>query len=259
MDLGIETRASRTLADGLRLVQKTYPSGLRMGRHDHDVWRFCLPIAGSYTDSWRRGFRTRAPWQLSLHPPGEIHTSRFHSDSACFHIEFTGPWADRLLSEAGIAAEPQEYLDGHVPLVAARLYRESRDTDPCSALVLEGLACELIGWAGREQLATGHPEWLGRARELVQDCFNQPLRLDAIARAIGVHPVHLAREFKRHFGQTIGEYVRDLRVAFVSERLGSETPLSLLAAQAGFSDQSHLNRVFKRATGHTPGALRRSR
>lgn len=37
----------RTLADGLRFVQKAYPGSLRMGRHAHDEWRFCLALEGS--------------------------------------------------------------------------------------------------------------------------------------------------------------------------------------------------------------------
>ena len=77
------------LTDGLRLIHKTYQAGSRMGRHSHDEWRFCLALSGSYTDSWRRGYRTREARQLSLHPAGEVHTSVFHAPTTCFHIEFS--------------------------------------------------------------------------------------------------------------------------------------------------------------------------
>jgi AraC family transcriptional regulator len=247
----------RTIADGLHLVHKTYPKGLRMGRHAHDEWRFCLALEGSYTDSWRRGYRTRSSWHLSLHPAGEIHTSVFHAASACFHIEFLGGWQDRLLGDAGIAPEPQEFLTGPVPLLAAQLFRASDDRDACSSLVIQGLACELIGWAGRElQMETRVPSWLHHARDLLHDRFSESLCLHDIATIAGVHPVHLAREFRRHFGCTVGDYVRRLRVEYVSQRLSAETPLADLALQAGFSDQSHLSRVFKQVTGRTPRQTR---
>lgn len=246
-----------SLADGLRLIHKGYPGGLRMDKHSHDEWRFCLALRGSYTDTWRRGSRTREPQQLSLHPAGEVHMSVFHTPASCFHIEFSREWRQRLLGKAGIAPEPQEFLAGRVPMLAGQLYQEFLHSDECSPLVVEGLACELIGWSSRESLRNARrAPWLVAARDLVHDRFSEPLTLSAIAGAVGVHPVHLARQFKREFGWTVGEYVRRLRIDFVCRQLASETTLSELALQAGFADQSHLSRVFKRLTGRTPRQLR---
>jgi AraC family transcriptional regulator len=244
------------LTDGLRLIHRTYQAESRMGRHSHDEWRFCLALSGSYTDSWRGGYRTREARQLSLHPAGEVHTSVFHAPTTCFHIEFSRAWRQRLLGDRGISPEPQEFLVGRAPLLAGQLYDEFLEKDRCSALVVEGLAYELIGWSAREsELASRRARWLTEARELVHDRFNATLTLAQIADAVGVHPVHLAREFRREFGSTVGDYIRRLRVDFVSRRL-SEAPLSDLALQAGFADQSHLTRVFKRLTGRTPRQLR---
>src|SRR5690349_11016575 len=134
------------VADGLALIERQYPAGLRMGRHTHGEWRFCLAIEGSYTDSWRRDYRTRTPRQLSLHPAEEVHTTVFHSAAVCFHIAFTGAWRERLLGAFGITPEPHEFLAGRVPLVAEQLHHEFDVRDACSSLVVEGLAYELIGW-----------------------------------------------------------------------------------------------------------------
>lgn len=246
-----------TVADGLGLVQKRYPEGLRMGRHAHDEWRFCLALRGSYTDSWRRSARTRTPWQLSLHPAGEVHTSVFHSFAVCFHIAFTRQWRERLLGELGIAHEPHEFLTGRLPLLAGQLYDEFRRSDACSPLVLEGLACELIGWTARAlRREAANPSWVYQARDLLHDRFREPLSLKDIANTLDVHPVHLARAFRREFGCTIGDYVRRVRVEFVCAQLGTNATLADLALQAGFSDQSHLTRVFKRLTGLTPKQYR---
>jgi hypothetical protein len=73
-----------SIAGGLGLRVKTYPAGLQAGRHEHGEGRYCLAIRGSYTDGWGRGYRTRAP-----HRANEMHTMAFHTDAACFHIEFT--------------------------------------------------------------------------------------------------------------------------------------------------------------------------
>jgi AraC family transcriptional regulator len=264
VDQPVTLLREETLASGLRLMQKRYGAGLRMARHAHDGWRFCLALAGSYTDSWRRGHRTRAPWQLSLHPAGEVHTSVFHETTRCFHIEFGDEWQSRLLGEAGIAPEPHEFLDGQVPLIARRVYDEFRRLDACSPLVIEGLACELIGVSARGQRRDGSraahvPTWIEEARDLLHDRFNEPLRLRDVAADVGVHPIHLARHFRRHLGCGVGEYLRRLRVDFACRQLSAGAALSDIAFEAGFVDQSHLTRVFKRIVGCTPGEYRAHR
>lgn len=229
-----------------------------MGRHAHAEWRYCLPLAGSYTDSWRRGHRTRTVHQLSLHPAEEMHTSIFHTAVTCFHIEYGGAWRDRLLGEAGIAPEPHEFLDGRIPLIARQLHDEFARGAASSRLVLEGLACELVGWSARAlRTEAADAPWLERACELLRDRFTEPLTITELAREAGVHPVRLARHFRRAYGCTIGQYVRELKVDFAVRELRTGASLAAIAQRTGFSDQSHFTRVFKRATGITPGEYRR--
>ena len=104
------------------------------------------------------------------------------------------------------------------------------------------------------------PPWLLRAREVVHAGFREPLRIADLAREADVHPGHLARAFRQHFRMTLGSYVRNLRLEWVAARLlSSEEPLASLALAAGFADQSHLTRAFKRYSGLTPRAYRRIR
>jgi AraC family transcriptional regulator len=81
--------------------------------------------------------------------------------------------------------------------------------------------------------------------------------LSGIAAEVGVHPAHLAHEFRRFYGTTAGEYLRRIRVEHAA-RVVAQTalPLSEVAAAAGFYDQSHFSNAFKRATGATPGQYR---
>lgn len=103
------------------------------------------------------------------------------------------------------------------------------------------------------------PSWLDRAREIVHhDCTGQ-LSLEAIARAVGVHHVHLAQVFRRTFGFTVGEYVRRLRVERgAAQLLATRRTIADIALDCGFCDQSHFTRVFKVVTSSTPGEFRRS-
>ena len=134
--------------------------------------------------------------------------------------------------------------------------------DSLSPLAMEGLALELMAEASRE--ANGAPEttaprWLLQVREQLHAQFAESLSLEEIARPAGVHPMHLIRTFRRHYGCTIGEYLRQLRVDFAARRLtASETPLAEIALEAGFSDQSQFTRTFKQITGLTPAQFRRT-
>jgi AraC family transcriptional regulator len=96
------------------------------------------------------------------------------------------------------------------------------------------------------------------AGALLGASFTRHVTLDQLANTCGVHPVHLARSFRHHYGCTIGEYIRELRVDFVCRRMRlSNAPLAEIALAAGFADQSHLTRLFKDRMGLTPSEYRR--
>src|SRR5690606_38860949 len=118
------------------------------------------------------------------------------------------------------------------------------------------LLAELGEVPGLESLRTPLP-WLDRVREQLHDEFRQRHTLENLARTAGVHRVHLAREFRRCFGCTVGHYIRQRRVEFACQRLAaSADPLSDIAFDAGFADQSHFTNTFRRLVGVSPGAFR---
>jgi AraC family transcriptional regulator len=85
------------------------------------------------------------------------------------------------------------------------------------------------------------------------------LTLAHVAAQVGVHPVHLATTFRRKYGVTVGEFVRRLRIEHAcAELLKKDLPLTAIALQAGFADQSHFSKVFKSYVGTTPAKYRRS-
>jgi len=146
-------------------------------------------------------------------------------------------------------------------MLASRIYKEFRLMDGASPLAIEGLMLELTAELSRSKLVAERqlPHWLEEAKDLVHAHFPENLSLAGVARAVNVHPVHLARAFRRHFHCTLGEYVRHLRIEFASRELSmSDTPLVEIALAAGFTHQSHFSRIFKRHTGMTPSAFRAS-
>jgi transcriptional regulator GlxA family with amidase domain len=101
------------------------------------------------------------------------------------------------------------------------------------------------------------PKWLQRAHELIKSCFLEQLTLGDVARTVQVHPVTLAREFRQHYGCTLGGMVRSERIGFARrELLNTQKSLTQVAISSGFYDQSHFTKIFKRHTGMTPAQYR---
>jgi len=86
----------------------------------------------------------------------------------------------------------------------------------------------------------------------VHDSSALPGSLSGLAAEIGVHPTHLARPFRRRHGCTVGSDPGTARIRGARGRLvGSDVPVAEIAIAAGFADQSHLGRTFKRLLGLT--------
>ena len=140
-----------------------------------------------------------------------------------------------------------------------KLYREYRRMDQLSPLIIEGLALEIIAEVTRREfrLERRPPRWLLQARDLLQAEFSRNLTLNSLAKSVGIHPVHLATTFRQHYRQTVGEYVRQLRIEYACGELSaSDAPLVDIALAAGFFDQGHFSKTFKRFTGISPARFR---
>ena len=142
-----------------------------------------------------------------------------------------------------------------------RLYREFRSEDYVAPLAIEGLVLELLAGLARQSPESEHGAvWLKKAQDFVRDRFQRSISLVEVAEFAGVHPVSLARAFRRTHHCTVGDYVRKLRVEFACQKLtGSRASLVDISLSAGFSEQSHFSRTFKRLTGLTPSQYRSSR
>ena len=126
-----------------------------------------------------------------------------------------------------------------------------------SALAVEAAALELVARMARSAGLERHPAWLGKAREVLHDRYADSLSLDDIADAVGIEPERLARGFRRAYGESLGDYLRRIRVNAAARLLAStDEPISRVAGEVGFADQSHLTRWFGRYLETTPGKYR---
>src|SRR5262245_46897365 len=92
---------------------------------------------------------------------------------------------------------------------------------------------------------------------MLHERCSETISLDDVAKEVDIHPVHLARQFRKFYGCTLGEYLRELRIQSACHKLSTlDMPLVDIALAAGFSHQAHFSRLFKRYTGMTPTEFR---
>lgn len=249
-------------ARGVTLVESSYAGGSRLPSHAHDHAFFCLVLDGAFTERVGSDVHDCVPGSVIFYPAGDTHALRFEASGArCLNVDLEAAWLAGLSDDGcGGLDHPTEARTGPLPGLALRLHRELRLEEASSELAVEGLVLAMLGELSRPP-RRGRPAapWLRRAEELLRERFRETLTLDVVAGHLGVHPVRLARGFRRYHGRSLGEFVRELRVdAARRALLSGERPLASVALEAGFADQSHFTRVFRRHTGQTPGAFRRA-
>jgi AraC family transcriptional regulator len=245
------------------LSERAYPPRFKTPKHSHKQALFCFVIQGDYTETYERRTRECQSSTLLFHPPNELHAESFHdAGGRSFIIEIEPGWLERLREHLALMDQPAEFHGGLPELLARRLYKEFAQMDQASGLIIEGLMLEMIGETSRcgpHVTAYQPPRWLHQARELLRARFAEHLTLAEVAKTVGVHPVHLAQMFHKSYRCTVGDYVRQLRIEYACHALAaSETPIVDIALTAGFCDQSHFTRTFKRALGVAPSQYRAS-
>lgn len=104
-------------------------------------------------------------------------------------------------------------------------------------------------------LAAGHPR-LELAAAFIRAHRLDPLTLEDICAAAGLSRAYLIRAFAKRFGLTPHAYLLDQRVQHARAQLRAGRPIAEVALEAGFADQAHLQRAFKRHLAATPGHYR---
>lgn len=233
----------------------SYVPGTIQPPHDHPESSITIILGGSLTE--RVGSRTEmaGPLSVVVKPAGIRHANTLGSEGAStVQVELSGLVAtDRPEGILG----PWRWL--HAGTAARRMLGVLREwrAGASGREEVERAVCDCIA-ALETPRETDPPHWLGRVAEELDDTAAAPAPVSDLATRAGLHPVALARLFRRHFGTSITERIRRRRVERAAGLLaGGSHNLAEIALSTGFADQSHLTRIFRRETGITPGAYRR--
>jgi AraC family transcriptional regulator len=254
-------RTVRVETGGFTVTEGVHKDGTGLPWHSHETPTICFVLKGAFTEAWHGGSIRCTSSTLKVTPAGERHCDHFNrGDVRGLLIEPDDALVGSIRPHSAILNERVSFQGGLIAGIAWRVYDELRRTDSAAPLAMEGLLLELVAIASRvheRNGGTGQPRWLEDARVRIHEELAGRPSLSGLAEAVGVHPVTLARTFRRAFGCTVGEYVRRLRIERATHHL-AETDLSLaeIALAAGFSDQSHFSNLFRRHIGLSPSRFR---
>ena len=243
-----------------------FPPYAVLPRHHHDRPIVAITLTGSGCSVLASREVVMQPAGVHTEPAGDTHSNRFGATGAHVIVIQPDPAAEELLRPCrNVLMEVHSLTLSEARPIARRLQGEIVAPDSVSSLAIEAACLELLVAGARALHAKGAddsraPRWLTRVMDHMHACFLENPTLSEISGIAGVHPAHLAREFRRVYRQSPATYLRKLRLEWAAALLArGERSLADVAAASGFADQSHFTRAFRRHTGLTPAAFRRDR
>ena len=251
-----------TNAAAFTVTDVHFPPSSALPFHLHERTIFAVILGGSFDGIFPGKHLPCEPGTVLTEPAGEKHGNRFGQRGARVLVLESDPGRTDLFQPCGRLLERvNHFRHPGIARFASDLAHELRHPDSISRLAIEGLGLEMLAEAARTRLprSPSPPRWLQQAEDLLHDRFLDAVGLDEVATVVDIHPVHLARVFRRHHGVSLGTYVRRLRLDWAAVQLAvTNETLAAIACMAGFADQSHFTRAFKNRTGETPGSYRRA-
>lgn len=231
-----------------------YCPGEHHKQHCDPYSRVSILLAGSLCEEGHNGPISMQPGDILLKSNRAVHEDRFGEAGAVLaSIEFKDAGAFECTAGSGLAHG-----------------RAGRFAFPQAVTLLEAAYAgdaTGAGIAGTDLLAActsddgcrrRPPPWLSILKEEIADLGLAGIDVAARARSCGVHPVHASRLFRQCFGLSITEHARDHNIRRALPIIArTNLSLSQAALDAGFYDQSHMNRTFQRVLGRTPQNVRR--
>jgi AraC family transcriptional regulator len=251
--------SKRWAADSVVVNRLVHTQARTLPSHAHQAGFVSLMLQGEYRETAALSHFGYQPFSCIYHPPGMDHRDEIgRAGVTLLTLEFKPELFDAM-DFAVVNMRPIIDLSGRrhawelMDLYQQIFSNAANDLDIESRAV--ALAFSIVKFSAS---APRDLRSLQRAREYVHAHFTENLTLARVARAAGVHPVYLGQTFRQEFGETLGEYLNRIRVRAAAGLLAnSDRPLSAIAVDLGFYDQSHFTRVFRQLTGATPGTFRR--
>lgn len=223
-------------------------SNTRVPEHAHDWPMLSIFLIGSYSNETEIGERFIAGPSAVFYSPGAAHRNTVAADGfEQIEIEFDPTWLGRSFLPI---APVKRWIGGESRALAQAILPTISERRLC-AMLRRFLA-------GGDAESTATTAWV---RTITQQLKLDPaLSVKDLARVVDRHPSWVGSAYRRATGEGLLATAARFRVERAARLLReTEHPFAFIALDAGFCDQSHMNRTFRRVLGRSPTAVREDR
>lgn len=233
--------------------------------HNHNYWEFLIVLSGEYKHTINSKEELIDRGQIIIVRPEDYHMLVQNTESAshlnimvkCEAMEkwcknYSEDFFEYLLRLDEINISLSDVFINKIETYVL-LYK---DADENKQQLIMNFIINLILTNAIDQLfnvVNDKPRWL---LDLIAEMHRQEnitWTVSDVVEYSNYSHVHLIREFKKYFGYSIVEYLRKVKISFATDYLKhSSLSISEISLLLGFSSVSHLNHIFKEATGKTP-------
>ena len=232
--------------------------GAAFSPHRHDTYTVALTMAGVQTFNYRGAIRHSLPGQVLILHPDEVHDGHCR-DEAGFsywaayipptHVQTVLGGAELPFVSNGVSTNPALIAAAfNMVLDCAGVADPGAYED-----ALYDLAQAMNGASGRAAaVRIANRTAVMRAREFLDSAVVSGARLDELEQVADCDRWQLSRDFRALLGTSPYRYLQYRRVDLAKQLLREGAKLADAAHGAGFADQSHFGRTFRKAVGLTP-------
>ena len=250
---------------GLELIHATYITHT-FSRHTHEGFVIALIEEGVEAFRYQGSLHHAPAGSIVVIHPGEVHTGHAGIKSGWTYRTFYPNVALLQKAAAEVADNPSipyfptpvfqdkrlaaqlRYLHVCLESSASRLEKESRLLWTFAQLVRKhSQNPPFVKQIGQEAAV------VKRIQDYLKTHYFENISLEQLASLANLKPLRLLRVFRHAVGLPPHAYLVQMRVTHAKKLLVAGMPIAEVAADTGFTDQSHLTKHFKRTVGVTPG------
>jgi AraC family transcriptional regulator len=221
----------------MELRESRYAAGLRQEFHAHDFATVTFVAGGELVERVAGSERRGSAGDVIVKPRGLVHEDVYGREVRVFTLI----GGDEVHSYGWTFGGP-----------AAALFSRAIDEWRHGARY-DDVAIDLLAVVDSTAPSKVSP---GRMRDVAERVICSDVTVGHLAGELSMHPVALARAFRRTHGCSITPIRHPARVRRAAELLVAGASLVDVALESGFADQSHFCRIFKTEMGLTPSAFR---
>jgi AraC family transcriptional regulator len=228
-------------------------SHTQVPEHAHDWPVVSIFVIGSYLNETEIGEKFIAAPSAVFYQAGAAHRNAIAADGfEQIEIEFDPAWLGRWF----LPSVPVKHWTGG-DIGAVRQYLLHACGPDGSERELHRVLREFFR-AARSKAPEEPPDWVGTVAQRLKN--DTTLQVRDLARGVNRHPSWVGSAYRRATGEGLRETAARFRVERAAQLLReAEQPCARVAVEAGFCDQSHMNRTFRRVLGRSPTEVREDR